>query len=156
LIGCASFFGALIVLVIILAVARSGGNSGSSNNTSSQNAAPAPAPTVATTPQPTAAPTTTAPPGPRFFQAGQGIQTTTKFTVPAEWILKWHYDCSSFGDSGNFIVNVKNGDGSDDFQATGVNELGPGGDGIQNFHADGGSKYFDVNSECSWALNVPG
>jgi hypothetical protein len=113
--------------------------------------APAP-PVVPPPPAPTT--TTTAAPKPIYFQIGSGIQTTPTFTVPSEWVLKWHYDCSNSGGTGNFIVDVYDSTGTPD-QAAGVNELGPGGDGIQNFHADPGQKYFVVNSECSWVVTIP-
>jgi len=74
--------------------------------------------------------------------------------VPSEWNLQWHYDCAQFGSTGNFIVNVTSSDGSDDISAAGVNELGPGGDGIEHYHADPGSKFLKVNSECAWTVNV--
>jgi len=122
--------------------------------TSSRSVRSAPEPASRRTPAPTTT-TTTAPPKPIFFQEGSGIQTTGTFTVPSEWALTYNYDCSSFGGTGNFIVSVYDSDGSPDDQAQGVNELGPGGNGTQNFHVDPGSSTSRVNSECNWTITVP-
>ena len=85
------------------------------------------------------------------------MQTTTQFHTPSTWHLNWHYDCSSFGNSGNFIVDVKNADGSTDFTASAVNQLGAGGDGTQHYFGDDGTHYLDVNSECAWTVTaLPG
>jgi hypothetical protein len=104
-------------------------------------------PTTATT-------TTTTPPGPIFMQSGTGISSTATFEVPSEWNLVWHYDCSSSGGTGNFIVSIANSDGSSDFSSAGVNQLGAGGDGTEHYHADPGSKFLKVNSECAWTVTV--
>jgi hypothetical protein len=99
--------------------------------------------------------TTTMPPGPIFTQSGTGISSTATFTVPSEWNLVWHYDCSGFSTgTGNFIVNITNSDGTDDIASAGVNQLGAGGDGTEHYHADPGSKFFKVNSECAWTISV--
>ncbi len=107
---------------------------------------------VAATPATT---TTTTAPKPIFFQTGSGQATTMTFTVPASWDLVWTYDCSNFGDSGNFQVYVYGSDGTLDFQANGPNQLGPNGKGTEYYHADPGSKYLEVNSECDWSVLIP-
>jgi len=82
---------------------------------------------------------------------GSGIENTAKFTVTGDWVLEWTYDCSAFGDSGNFIVDE---DGGSDFNGASVNELGPGGHGETHVYGDAGSHYLAMNSECSWTAKV--
>jgi hypothetical protein len=79
---------------------------------------------------------------------GSGSHSTEAFTVNNEWELDWSYDCSNFGGSGNFIVDVKG-----DVDGLGVNQLGSGDSGTEYFH-QGGNIYLEINSECSWTVKV--
>jgi hypothetical protein len=146
IIGIVAF---VIVLGIIGAVA------GGSKSDDRSNASPA-----ATTAQAAAAPTTTAaaakkkpaPPAKPastvvLKESGHGIKSTVTFTVHGDWDLKYSYDCRSFGFSGNFIVQ---GDGLADLY---VDELGKKGDDVTHLH-DGGKMHLDINSECSWKIEV--
>jgi hypothetical protein len=83
---------------------------------------------------------------------GSGIQTSAKFTAQGDWAINWSYDCigSSFGQAGNFIINVQ-GDSS----VPGVNQLGPSGSGIEPVY-QGGTFYLEMNSECDWHVTVRG
>jgi hypothetical protein len=83
--------------------------------------------------------------------SGSGIENTARFTVTGDWTLKWSYDCSGFGDTGNFIVDE---DGGGDFSGANVNELGPGGHGETHVYNDSGRHYLSMNSECSWTAKV--
>jgi hypothetical protein len=74
--------------------------------------------------------------------------------VPSEWNLSYSYDCSNSGGTGNFIVNIHNSDNSPDFFAPGVNELGASGLNVEHYHADAGTKYLEINSECNWTVTV--
>ena len=105
-------------------------------------AAPAPAPAAA--PKPTIIATFT----------GSGIQNTTSFTTPATWHLSWYYNCSNFGQSGNFQVYEYNTDGSLDLAGgVMVNELGMGkGPVATQVYGDAGQHYLSVNSECNWQV----
>jgi len=58
---------------------------------------------------------------------GNGSRTTRKFTSQADWDLRYSYDCSSFGEGGNFQVFIYNGTGSPSFENSGVNQLGANG-----------------------------
>lgn len=84
---------------------------------------------------------------------GSGIENTAKFYISGSgnWVLKWSYDCSSLGMSGNFIVDE---DGGNDFNGANVNELSAGGRGRTHVYSDAGSHYLSVNSECSWRVQV--
>jgi hypothetical protein len=102
-----------------------------------------------------AAPVPVAHPAPRkphvvFETSGSGMKSTQRFTVPDEWALVWSYDCSNFGQSGNFMVDAK---GSESGLQPIANELGPRGHDISYLHS-GGSIYLEVNSECDWRVRV--
>jgi hypothetical protein len=85
--------------------------------------------------------------------SGSGTKTTQKFTARGDWDLEWSYDCSSFGQAGNFQV-FADGPG---FLAP-VNQLDIRGTGVEHYH-DGGEYYLTVNSVCNkWtvkAVDVP-
>ena len=86
--------------------------------------------------------------------SGSGMKSTQTLSVPQEWSLTWTYDCSSFGQKGNFIVSVYNSDGTPS-DVSGVNQLGRSGSDTEYFH-QGGSLYLVVNSECQWTIRVLG
>lgn len=80
---------------------------------------------------------------------GNGAWTSDTFTAPADWWIDYSYDCSSFGSSGNFIVDVKGGNNG--FSTSGVNQLKEQGSGETAVHdASGPGVYLQVNSECDW------
>ena len=99
------------------------------------------------TPKPTAVPAL-------FRVSGSGLKQTADFTVPSEWTLAYTYNCAAFGGSGNFIVTGYNSDGSMDFSGPSVNELGAKGSSSTAVHADSGTKYLSIDSECSWTVTV--
>lgn len=86
--------------------------------------------------------------------SGSGSKSTRTITVPSEWSLGWRYDCSNFGQQGNFVVSVYNSDGSPSSAST-VNQLGSRGSDTDFYHT-GGSVYLVINSECRWAIRVVG
>jgi hypothetical protein len=86
--------------------------------------------------------------------SGSGIKTTPDFTVPAEWVLNWTYSNCAGGGSGNFAVVEYHADGS--LINVLANELGTGSSGTNNQHADGGSRYLTISSECPWTVTVVG
>ncbi len=85
---------------------------------------------------------------------GSGIKKTATFATPGEWTLQYSYDCSTFGSKGNFQVM--------EFDANGnmtdvlVNELDKKGSDQVPQHADDGSHYLEINSECKWTVTVVG
>jgi len=112
---------------------------------------PAPAP---------AAPASTPAPAPAAMQtllniSGSGTKTTESFTAAGSWNLIWSYDCSNFGDQGNFQVTAYDPSGQPDFNINPVNELGASGSDTEYYH-QGGTYYLEVNSECNWTLKVEG
>jgi hypothetical protein len=78
---------------------------------------------------PTATPSPTPSPTPQAFftDSGSGSATTPNFTVPdplgngGDWTLYYTYNCSGFGQAGNFQVLEDGG-----FNGAVVNELGRG------------------------------
>lgn len=115
-------------------------------------------PTTATTrPPTTAAPTTAAGPTVVFQKTGSGSATTESFGVKDEWALGWNYDCSKFGNSGNFIVQISQPPGKVGVNVLshdqGVNQLGASGASVEHYHY-GGTIYLQVISECSWSIKV--
>lgn len=80
-------------------------------------------------------------------ESGHGIKSTVTFTVNGDWDLKYSYDCTSFGFAGNFIVT---GPTLADYY---VNELGKKGSDVTHLH-DGGKLHLNINSECSWKIQV--
>jgi hypothetical protein len=87
---------------------------------------------------------------------GEGTKTTQKFTTQGnDWDLAWTYDCSNFGERGNFIVGIKPGDGAMFSSNNGVNQLGPKGSDVEHYHS-GGTYYLEVNSECRWHIVAKG
>jgi cyclophilin family peptidyl-prolyl cis-trans isomerase len=119
------------------------------------------APTTTTTAAPTAttvAPTTTTQPAAQVLlnQQGSGQSSLPQFTVGSgarEWALGWAYNCSAFGSSGNFIVNVNGFGSAADTTDAGVNELGMSGNSVEYYY-DTGTFQLVVNSECNWSLKV--
>ncbi len=87
--------------------------------------------------------------------AGSGSKTTQKFTAGKDWDLNWNYDCSNFGQSGNLIVMIYDGNGSLSYRNTGVNQLGDSGSGVEHYH-NSGTFYLVVNSVCKWNIEVKG
>jgi hypothetical protein len=139
--------GAVLGVIALTTVGAS--SCSSTGGTASDTSAPA------TTDTPTAVATAAAAPKTLFTFSGSGIKNTADFTVPAEWVLNWTYNCSNFGGNpGNFQVMEYNADGG--LAGLLANELGKGGPGTSNQHNDAGSKYLTVNSECHWTVTAVG
>jgi hypothetical protein len=90
--------------------------------------------------------------------SGNGIQNSAPFTVTSGTLtVRYSYDCSAFGGSGNFIADIETagqGLSGDDQQA--ANALGSGGSAVTTVYPqDVGSAYhLAVDSECSWSVVV--
>lgn len=83
---------------------------------------------------------------------GSGDENTAPFSVPGNWVLKWHYSCSAGdGGSGTFIVNEDNGQ---DKNGADVNEHGAGGTGETHVYGDAGDHYLSVTAWCNWKIQV--
>jgi hypothetical protein len=84
---------------------------------------------------------------------GSGQWTSPKFTGPSDWTLRYSYDCSNFGQAGNFAVDIQGGDQG--FSTSGVNELKMKGSGATSVHdASGPGVYLTINSECNWHVKA--
>ena len=76
--------------------------------------------------------------------------TGNRFTVTDTWKLVYSFNCSSFGSRGNFQVYE---DGGKDFNLS-VNDLAMSKSSSTWAYNDGGTHYLEINSECSWKLEV--
>ncbi|MBO0656276.1 MULTISPECIES: hypothetical protein [Streptomyces] len=134
--GCAVAAALIAVILVVAAIASSGGGKESAGKTGSDSRGSASDAPAATKPRTV------------LSESGNGIKSTAKFTVSGDWDLRYTFDCSSFGNSGNFIVS--------EGQALGavlVNALAAKGDDVTHLH-DGGTKHLEINSECSWTVQV--
>jgi hypothetical protein len=157
-----------LFVIIGIAAGASGGGSSQSSATSATGSPGAETSTASVTPQatiassapaeapsPTPTPThTQAPPKPSAHTvatfSGSGQENTPKFTVTDTWKLKYSFDCSSFGQSGNFQVYE---DGGSDFSLS-VNDLAISKSSSTYAYGDAGTHYLQINSECSWSVKV--
>jgi len=87
--------------------------------------------------------------------SGSGTKSTAKFTASGDWDLDWNYDCSNFGQNGNFQVYIYNGDGTLSLANSLINQLGKSDTGVEHYHT-GGTFYLTVNSVCKWNIQVKG
>ena len=84
--------------------------------------------------------------------SGDGIKSTRSFSAGGDWDLAYSFDCSEFGQSGNFAVTVyKDGQMAD----MAANQLSMSGNDVSHMHLSG-TIYLEVNSECRWHLKVTG
>lgn len=88
--------------------------------------------------------------------SGSDDQNTATFSVPANWQIRYTYDCSDGG--AGFLLVVYNTDGSvADFPAGDANPLGRSGvrgNGTQSYHT-GGNYYVNVvGLSCTWSITV--
>jgi hypothetical protein len=147
---------AVCAAMFVAACASTAGTSSASSATASPATSPpaatssrAATPTQTVSPTRAATPTSTpAPPQTLLNQQGSGTASTASFSAPKNWDLVWSYDCSSFGSSGNFEVDIQGNLGP-----LGVNQMGTSGSGTEYYH-QGGSYYLEVNSECSWQVTA--
>lgn len=112
---------------------------------------PAAKPTTTTTPP------TTAKPQPQTLldKSGNGIQTLPPVDINGPWTLKYSFDCTADGGTGNFIVNVNQADGSPNFYDNGPDALAASGSS-SDYEPVGGNLSLDINSECNWNVQIVG
>lgn len=136
-------------IALVMLAGCSLGSAGTTVSAASVNAMFAPRTVAANRSVPqSAAPTTV------LDVSGSGIKTTQSFTVGPAWDMAWSYDCSAFGQQGNFAALVKlPGGGSS--PNIGTNQLGTGGSDVEHFHA-GGTFYLEIISDCAWHIVVTG
>ena len=126
--------GVLVVIAIIGAAIGGSGSDG--NNDASSSAPPIPATPVTV-----------------LDKTGNGDTQTQEFTVSDEWSIQYSFDCATFGQAGNFVVDVQGTDGVSSLTNRGPNALATSGaDTVFNHH--GGTYYLSVLSECDWHLKV--
>lgn len=158
--GCLGVVAGFIVIGVIGAVASGGKSTGAASSSSSTTAAPAATEAattqdVATTQAAVAAPTTQAAPATTVVlqKTGSGTNKTKTFTISNDnWSIKYSFDCSSLGSSGNFQVYVYDGSGS--LVDLPVNALADNGKDTTYETTGPGSYSLEINSECSWKVTV--
>jgi hypothetical protein len=91
--------------------------------------------------------------------SGNGIENSRPVVVTQSTLqVRYSYDCSSFGSSGNFIADFETANqaslDSDDQPI--ANALGSGGSATTTIYPqDTGSEYhLAVNSECNWSVTI--
>lgn len=132
----------LLVIIVIAIVASNHGNSQAS------------APPAASTSAPAAAASSPAAPSVRAHTVatftGSGQSNTPRFTVTSTWKLVYSFNCSAFGQSGNFQVYE---DGGNDSNLS-VNDLAMSKSASTWAYGDGGQHFLQINSECAWKVRV--
>jgi hypothetical protein len=142
---------AVLALIGIIAAAANGGG-GSPKAATSPTTAPthAAAAQAAVTPKPTATPAAPAAPKVLLDLTGSGIKNSAEFSAPSHWRIHYTYDCTAFGQQGNFQIFVEQG--STPLDAP-VNELGAKGDSTTDVY-QGGTVHLSMNSECDWHVTA--
>jgi hypothetical protein len=151
-----SIVGALVVIGVIGA-ALNGAKNPSSAGASPAATTPAPASPAAATTAPAAA----ARPRVLIRFDGSGIRNSAPFKVGSGPLtVRYSFDCSSFGQAGNFAADLLNGNqaslNSDDLSI--ANALAMSGHQVTTVYPQnpGADYHLSVNSECSWKIRVTG
>ena len=152
--GCAAIVVGFVVVAGIAGAVSGGHGSGKTAARPAASADSAPSATVTVT----ATPTHKAPAKPKaapkptsrtvLAMSGDGLKQTQTFTVTSDWAVHYSYNCSNFGQAGNFIVyeDYPNGDVL-------TSELAKSGSDTTYEH-DGGKHSLEISSECSWSIRV--
>jgi hypothetical protein len=150
----------IVVLIIGIAIGSAGKPA---TSTAASTKSTTPSTTTQNTPTPTATtPAAAAPANQVLIRfAGSGIKNSAPFSVGnGPLTITYRFDCSNFGQSGNFQADLEYGNqsslNSDDQMI--ANDLAmQGGQTTTVYPQDPGKDYYlSVNSECSWHLKVVG
>lgn len=143
-IGVVIAVGVLLLIVLVIIAAAAGGGSSTKGGSNGSGSGSSPADTSNT-------PSTVA--QSLVEKSGSGQWASLTFTAPGIETITYNYDCSSFGQSGNFIVSVY-GPGNA-MTTDGINELKTSGSGTTSIHdVSGDGTYLQVNSECNWQVSA--
>jgi hypothetical protein len=129
------------------------------------------APTVTVTSTATAAAPAAAAPAPAssphtapassvlISMSGSGIQNSAPFVVNSSSVTAhYSYNCSAFGQSGNFIAELISGSpSSGDYDDQSIaDQLGSGGSQTTTVYPQevGSSYHLEIDSECSWSITL--
>jgi hypothetical protein len=85
-------------------------------------------------------------------ESGNGGAQTQTFDATNNWWITYTFDCTDFGQAGNFIININNSNGSLNYDS-GANDLELTG-GNTDYYSDAGNHYLQINSECNWTVQV--
>lgn len=166
-IGCGGLVALLVVFVVIAAVV--GGNGSGPKGSGGQAQKPQPGGQGKDAPKQNTPAKKPAPkkketkpekkPQELIAFSGSDIRNSAPFNVGGGPVkVDYSYDCSSFGQKGNFIASMVSGNPSSldsDYQQI-ANKLGNGGtDSTILYPASPGKPYhIEVNSTCSWSIKV--
>lgn len=166
LLGCGipSAVVVVIIIIVIIASAASNGGGGNKQPQASKSTPPPATSTPRSTPAPTTKPTKapkapTPPPAPVTLvpsMNGSDSGESPAFNPPAHYKVLYSFDCSSFGQSGNFAVEVDDGNGQPVLGGATVNRLAMSGTGTADGYNIDGQKgvHVQVLSECQWTIIV--
>jgi hypothetical protein len=145
--------GLIILIVIIVSIASGGGKSNQTASTNIIAASSSGASNVAAPPasgQPNTAAKTV------LTLAGNGTKNSANFTVTQDqWTIAYNYDCTNFGQAGNFAIDINDSKGQLDFTKPGVNEMAIKGNSSTVEHG-AGTYSLSIDSECDWNIAVTG
>lgn len=146
-IGCGVTVGAVVLLIVIFGII---GAIVESNSSTTATSAAKKSTSEGARSERRAVSAPVRPPKPHVLLdvEGTGIKTTQRFEAPDEWAVVYSFDCSNFGQSGNFSIAIQ-GDAYD----LAANQLSMRGHDISYEHS-GGNVYLEINSECNWRVQA--
>lgn len=151
LFGCFGVGVALVVAIAIIAIISGGGSHSTTSGSFQAATSASPVATAKATAKATVAPVAAKV---LFDKTGSGIGKTAIFTTPSEWEIDYYFDCTGFGQTGNFSITVY--DGASQMKDLPANALGLKGSDVAYEHNLSGPYYLEVNSECDWHVTVKG
>lgn len=103
--------------------------------------------------KPKAQPTSKAPTTILPALQGNGQGNTAPFNAPSHWKLTYTYNCSAFGQAGNFAVMFVPA-GPNALPDPIVNELSTGATKTVDEYSSGKGAHLEIDSECSWTVSA--
>jgi hypothetical protein len=143
------FWVLLIIAIIVIANVVNAAKSPKSTSSDPTNGATTTQPQVTTTAAPVA-------PVVLWHESGSGQASGPQFTVPAgarQWEEQYSFNCSNFGQAGNFATSITGYGNAALTTDTGANQLSISGSAVDHYF-DTGTFSIQVISECAWSIRV--
>lgn len=88
--------------------------------------------------------------------SGNASGETPAFKPTNQYVVKYQFDCSAMGQSGNFVIMAEDGNGSPVMGGPSVNRLTMTGSGTAKGYGLGepSSIHLQIISECNWTVTV--
>lgn len=88
--------------------------------------------------------------------SGTSSDETPAFKPTNSYVAKYQFDCSTMGQSGNFVIMAEDANGTPVMGGPSVNRLAMSGSGTAKGSALGepGSIHLQIMSECNWTVTV--